>query len=169
MLLIKPYKGERGDCELFKMADFLEELAEKPDVRPVMENYINHQLEKESGAISNRVVGATPKNLQVKFIQSIHELLDYPSADNTPLEGELGEFSEYYDGAGLSSKMPSFLQKKTSLLKPQKTGFDTPIGSIDDESTEDSGLMKILPGESKIGFSGFICELSKSQPYPKAT
>lgn len=48
ILLIKPFKGEKDDAELPKVAEFLEGLAQEDDVRPVGMKYRNFEENLES-------------------------------------------------------------------------------------------------------------------------
>ena len=143
-MLIKPYKGESDDCELTKIANFLEELADKPDVRPVMDNFINYELCRVSDSVSGRKVGTCPKTPKSKFIQGNEKLvqLDPESSDEeTSSECDLVDVDESCEGDVLALKVPTLKPLKKVLLDmfEIKLNADISLEARDyDKSTEDS-------------------------------
>ena len=115
ILLIKGFRGEKDDAELLKIADFLEQLLIKSDVRPVMDNFRNYEMAKESEVLTTEPGSPTPKNMQAKFIRDLEESDSESTNEDSSAECDVEDLSENYDGAELSSKMPT--------LKPQKKAF----------------------------------------------
>ena len=112
ILLIKPYKGESDDCELTKIASFLEGLADKSDVRPVMDNFINFEIKYE-----------------------INEAL----CPVLTTECDPEDFSEADFECELTSRVPSFKPHCALELKSAVKGLlDLEASEDDAESTNDS-------------------------------
>ena len=139
-MLIKPYTGNREDRELSRVANYLEELAERPDVRPVMENFLTFELDQDSEGVSSKIEQTSPRNLNAKFIQG----MDTPRGISTPRdtqmdtprmlerevqekitsEFDLQDLCENYAVSELSSKVAT-LKPQRKLLLSSKLEFNT--------------------------------------------
>lgn len=69
ILLVKPYRGDSEDNELFYLAQFLEELADEKDVRPVMERFERFPREKLQSTIQR--IYTVHRYLEIKSLTSL--------------------------------------------------------------------------------------------------
>lgn len=169
ILLVKPYKGERNDNELSKLATFLEEIANKPDVRPVMEGFVSYELNKEPKGVPSQLAGSIP-NLGTKPFPGRVKSLSwdkYPSGVVTA-DCDFGELSENHDGADLTPKVPALNPRKKSILLKLEINalFDSETRE-DDESTEDSAEeLPIRPSKKSISEAMTQFPLAESTAEP---
>lgn len=141
-------------------------MAEKADVRPVMENFINYELEKAAGGITSRTAETTPKNTTAKFIQGIEnrDQWDCFSSRDVSLESELESLDEDCDGAGLTSRVPAFKPQKKALLDSSKTKANAILkfeARVDDDvSTDESadGIVARPETNTTAGGTSEICK-----------
>ena len=131
ILLIEPFEGEKYDCELYRISDFLVELSKKKDVRPVMDSYKKFK---------QRTIGRKGRVLKwVKTLEfvasSIEETSDTVIDDG---DSELGVEDENSDGSSLAER----LEKINTQFMPRKLLRDSGLERVAEKTQESIGSKK---------------------------
>lgn len=107
ILNLKPFLGEKNDDELYRITEFLENLAKKDDVRPVMQNYEDYMAQKDTEKKQLQRVEMLQKKLSFKFMQElkIPQRKYFDSSEGEYLDCEFDDFEEKEDADKLFQRL----------------------------------------------------------------
>jgi hypothetical protein len=135
ILLVKPYKGESEDRELYILADFLKELSQERDVRSVMKKFAAFKIQAEFTNRQNEKSEILNRRIETKFMQKLKISL-------IPRTSPISEDSNCDFDADDEPCEESFAQQlpsanKQPVFKSSKS-FGYREGSINPSLTKDS-------------------------------
>jgi hypothetical protein len=135
ILLVKPYKGESEDKELYILADFLKELSQKRDVRSVMERFAAFKIQTEFTNGQNEKSEILNRKIETKFMQ---KLKISPKHKTSPISEDSNcDFDTYDESCEDSFAQQLPLANKQPVFKSSKS-FGYREVSTDASLTKDS-------------------------------
>lgn len=126
ILIIRPFENDKQDSQLSLIANFLEELADHSDVRPVMQKFSQYKDEIGSKSPISMQTATITRSLKTKFMTGLNTLTDASERCERVSQSNFRGIDENQDRNKLETRL--FVVKKLSMSPKRQAKDDSPSG-----------------------------------------